>query len=115
MKRCLLFRKRRASRKEPDSTHRRSATHVLSREDENQALEILGEYEREEKRSYVSPYNIAAVYVGLNERDKALEYLEKAFEERTCALAFVKVEPLWDPIRPDPRFQDLLRRMNFPE
>ena len=81
----------------------------------DQALEILGQYKREEKWTYVSPYNIAAVYVGLNERDKALDYLEKAFAERTCALAFVKVEPLWDPIRPDPRFQDLLRRMNFPE
>jgi serine/threonine protein kinase/tetratricopeptide (TPR) repeat protein len=81
----------------------------------DQALEILDEYRRREADSYVSPYNIAAIYLGLNEQDKALEYLEKAFTERVCGLAFINVEPLWDPLRSHPRFKDILRRMNFPE
>lgn len=55
------------------------------------------------------------MYVSLGKRDEALESLEKANEERSYLFLFVKVDPYLDPLRSDPRFQDLLRRMNFPE
>jgi hypothetical protein len=63
---------------------------------------------------YVDPYNFTVVHVGLVEHDKAMESLMKAFEGRSTSLAFLKVDPTFDPLRSDHRFQDLLRRMNFP-
>ncbi len=58
---------------------------------------------------------IDQIYIGLGENDLALEWLEKAYEERDVALIFLKVDPAYDSLRSDPRFQDLMRRMNFPE
>ena len=61
----------------------------------------------------VSPYDLALVYAGLTERDLAMESLEKAREERSGALLLLKVDPLFEGFRSDPRFQDLLRRMGL--
>lgn len=60
-------------------------------------------------------YRIATIYAALDEKDQAFYWLEKAYEERHGWLVFLKVEPELDPLRDDPRFKDLLRRMNFPE
>jgi hypothetical protein len=57
----------------------------------------------------------AVVYGALGEKDEAFCLLEQAFEERSPFLAVAKVDPRLDPLRGDPRFKDLLRRMNFPE
>jgi serine/threonine protein kinase/Tfp pilus assembly protein PilF len=78
-----------------------------------EAQKILDQLKEQSVGSYVSSYSIAEVYVGLGDRHQALEWLEKAYEERARALVSVKVEPKVDPLRSDPRFQDLLRRMNF--
>lgn len=64
---------------------------------------------------YTSPFLIARVYVTLGERDQALNWLEKGFNEYAGGMDWLKVDPALDPIRSDPRFQDLLRRMNFPQ
>ncbi len=48
-------------------------------------------------------------------RDQAFAWLEKAYQERSRPMAYLRAEPALDPLRSDPRFQDLLRRMNFPE
>jgi eukaryotic-like serine/threonine-protein kinase len=66
------------------------------------------------KRRYVSPFPVAWVYVGLGDKDRAFEWLEKAYEERAGRLVYVYGEPAFDPLRSDPRFRDLLRRMNLP-
>jgi hypothetical protein len=58
---------------------------------------------------------LADDYARLGRTDEALEWLERAYEERDGSLAFIKTEPAYDGLRSDPRFQDLLRRMNFPE
>ena len=58
--------------------------------------------------------NIARLYVRAGDKDRALEFLEKAFDEHDPNLPYLGL-PLWDPLRSDPRFQDLLRRMNLPE
>jgi tetratricopeptide (TPR) repeat protein len=84
----------------------------------NEALKILDELLELEKRSYVPPGYIALVNIGLGEKEQALQWLEKAYEVHDAEVylfKFIPLEPLNDAIRDDPRYQDLLRRMNFPE
>ncbi len=64
------------------------------------------------KRQYVSPTDFAEIHAQLGEKDQAFEWLEKAYEERQGWLIWLKSQPHLDPLRDDPRFQDLLRRMN---
>ncbi len=80
-----------------------------------QAQEFLDQLKQLAKRRYVSPYYLALAYVGLGDRDQALACMERAYEERSGWLVHIKVEPGLDSLRSDPRFQDLLRRMNFPK
>jgi serine/threonine protein kinase/TolB-like protein/Tfp pilus assembly protein PilF len=79
------------------------------------ALRLLRESLQEEKKSYVPPTAIANLYVGLGQRDDAIEWLERGYEGRDGNMVTLKEAPVWDPLRSDPRFQDLVRRMNFPE
>ncbi len=65
------------------------------------------------KERFVPPYHIALLYNGLGERDEALAWLERAFQQRDPKIAFLKVEPKWNNLRNDPRFQDLMRRVGF--
>ncbi len=62
---------------------------------------------------FVPPYHIALVYNGLGEQDKALDYLEKAFEQNDVRMVFLKVEPTFKNLRSTPRFTELSRRMRF--
>ncbi len=79
------------------------------------ARKILEELDQLGKRRYVSAYYIAAIYTGLGEKDQAWTWLEKAYEERASWLSVrFKVDPRFDSLHSDPRFQDLLRRMNLP-
>ena len=79
-----------------------------------EAAKVLDELQELSRRRYVGPSHIALIYTGLAERDRALDWLEKAYKEHDTELVFLKVDPRFDPLRSDPRFQDLLRRMNFP-
>ena len=65
------------------------------------------------KSRYVPPYNIALVYNALGEIERALDYLEKGFAEKDVRMVFLKVEPKWNNLRTEPRFIDLMKRMNF--
>ena len=59
---------------------------------------------------------IATVYAGLSDKEKAFEYLEKAYQIRSTDLPyFLRADLRLDSLRAEPRFQDLLRRMNFPQ
>jgi serine/threonine-protein kinase len=62
---------------------------------------------------YVPPYNIALIYNALDEREKALEWLEKGFQQRDPKMTFLNVEPKWNNLRNEPRFIALMRQMNF--
>jgi serine/threonine protein kinase/Tfp pilus assembly protein PilF len=75
----------------------------------------LNELEDWSKRSYVPSYNIAAVYATRGEKAKALGLLEKAYEDRSMMLTFVKSDPQLDSLRGEARFKDLLRRMGLPQ
>jgi hypothetical protein len=66
-------------------------------------------------RKYVSPYLIARLHVALGQNEEALAWLRKGLDEYAGGMDRIKVEPDLDPLRPDPRFQALLRRMNFPQ
>ncbi len=61
------------------------------------------------------PSSAAIYYARLGEKDKAFAWLERAYEKHDAAMFRLKVEPDWDPLRDDPRFKDILQRMNFPE
>jgi TolB-like protein/DNA-binding winged helix-turn-helix (wHTH) protein/Tfp pilus assembly protein PilF len=81
-----------------------------------EAQKILGELQRQSKISYASPYMIATIYAGLGQKDRALQFLEKAYQEKSPDLAyFIKADLRIDSLRFDPRFQDVMRRMNFPQ
>jgi TolB-like protein/DNA-binding winged helix-turn-helix (wHTH) protein len=79
------------------------------------ARKILAELERESHRTYVSPWWPAIVYPDLGEKDKAFFWLEKAYQGREHDLVFSKVWPMFDTLRSDPRYQDLMRRVGLPE
>jgi len=79
-----------------------------------EALKIISNLSELSKRRYVPPYDVAQIYTALRDFDQASAWLEKAYEERTYILIMLKVDPRNDPLRSDPRFQNLLRRMNFP-
>jgi TolB-like protein/DNA-binding winged helix-turn-helix (wHTH) protein/Tfp pilus assembly protein PilF len=80
-----------------------------------EAREILDELMKRSMEQYVSPYAIALVHAGLGEKDQAFEWLERAFQEKSPQLRKFLYSPLWDPIRDDPRFEQLLRKLNLPE
>lgn len=78
-----------------------------------QAQKILDEMTQRAKRGYFPTWAMASVYVGLGDKDRAFEWLQEAVEERAAYVPYLKVDPLFDPLRSDPRFTDLLRRMNL--
>src|SRR5262249_5950467 len=80
----------------------------------NEALQIVKELEGMSGPSLSQAHWIAKIYVALNEKDKALTLLNQGLEAGAIG-AFYKDDPLWDPIRNDPRFADLLRRMGIPQ
>ena len=75
---------------------------------------ILSELLKPGAYPYIAPADIAAVYVGLGDADRALEWLQKAFDERSFSMVYLKVHPGYDALRQDPRFVELLRRLKFP-
>jgi serine/threonine-protein kinase len=65
------------------------------------------------KHGYVSSYSIAEGYMRLGQKEKALEWLEKAYQEHDSGLVSIAVEPMFDPMRTNPRFVDIVRRMKL--
>jgi hypothetical protein len=73
----------------------------------------LGELKQQYRLGKGSPYDLATIYAGLGEKDQALEWLQRAWEERSGALVLFKVEPAFDNIRTDRRFVELLRQIGL--
>jgi serine/threonine protein kinase/Tfp pilus assembly protein PilF len=78
-----------------------------------EAVKILRELEAERQQGYHSDLDIAAVYVALDDKEQAFYWLERAYQDRDPDMILIKVFPFLDPIRDDPRFKDLLRRVHF--
>lgn len=79
-----------------------------------EAQRILQDLRDMSTQRYVPAYFLAIIYADLNEKDEAFRYLETAYREREAWVVFARYYPLADPLRSDPRFDDFLRRMNFP-
>jgi serine/threonine protein kinase/tetratricopeptide (TPR) repeat protein len=83
--------------------------------DRQNAQRIISELAELSKRRYVSPYFTATVYAGLQDKEKTIEYLEKAYQDKSVWLVWLRVEDIFDFLRADPKFQDLLRRVGLPQ
>jgi serine/threonine-protein kinase len=79
------------------------------------AQKILDDLIKEEPRRYVSPYGVAAIYAGLGNKKESFRWLEKAFKGHDDGLGNLRIDPTWEPLRSDPRYQELVERLNFPE
>ena len=79
-----------------------------ARKELNQLLELS-------KHQYVRGSLVARIYVGVGEKEKAIDWLERADDERDFGLMFVKVDPVYDPLRGETRFQDLVRKIGIPD
>lgn len=89
--------------------------HALAREGKvSEARRALNHLLVLAKERYVPSDEIARVYLGLGDRDAALTWLEKAYEERAVKMALLAVDPTWDPLRSEARFTHLLQRINLP-
>jgi TolB-like protein/DNA-binding winged helix-turn-helix (wHTH) protein/Tfp pilus assembly protein PilF len=77
----------------------------------SEAEKVLAQLMERSKKQYVSPFYVAIVYAGLPENDKAVDWLEKAYKDRSNAIVFSKVDPQLDTLRSTPRFQSLLHRL----
>jgi hypothetical protein len=83
--------------------------HAVSGQRE-EAVKLARELSR---RPGVSTYNLAVIYAGLADKEQALVWLERAYTERSSWLTLLKTDPRLDGLRPDPRFQDLMRRVGL--
>jgi tetratricopeptide (TPR) repeat protein len=78
------------------------------------ALKLLEELKESEKKRYVNPWSFVLAYIGLGDHDKAIEYLQKGFEAHDAGFS-LNTDPITGPIRSDPRFQEIVRKMIYPE
>jgi TolB-like protein/Flp pilus assembly protein TadD len=78
-----------------------------------EARTLIAELQRRSRSSYVSPVDIATVYVGLGLPDETFAWLEKAYADRAYGLVLMNTDPRFDPVRSDPRFADLIRRVGL--
>jgi hypothetical protein len=68
---------------------------------------------RSANNRYVPPYTLAEVYNALGQRENALAALEQAYSEKDVRMVFLKVDPMWNGLRGEPRFVDIMTRMHF--
>ena len=86
------------------------ALHIRSQQAESRRRRLL----RLSPGRYLDPYNGGTIYLGLGDADKAFEWFERAFQDRSEALLFLKVEPRFDLLWADPRYKSLIRRLGLP-
>jgi serine/threonine-protein kinase len=78
------------------------------------ALKLIDELRERARLRYISSSLFAEAYIGLGEKNRALGWMERAYEEHDQGMVYIKAYPGWDALRSEPRFQALVRRMNFP-
>jgi DNA-binding winged helix-turn-helix (wHTH) protein/TolB-like protein/Tfp pilus assembly protein PilF len=78
-----------------------------------QAQEIMAELEKLATTQYIPPTEVAADYAALGNSEKALQWLNRSYDERASALPYIKVDRAYDPLRADPKFADLAHRLNL--
>ena len=100
----------------PTSAYLAALAHVYATSGQRrEALRLLRDLETRSKTRYVSPLDLATIRLGLGDTDSALALLSRAVQAHDGALHFLAVDPRYEPVRRDPRFQCLLRRIGFPD
>ena len=79
----------------------------------DRAKEFLADLEERSKKGYVSHFWTGVIYLCLGELDKAFEWFEKAWDERDGNLLYFTIPPVFDPIRSDPRYKNILKKMGL--
>jgi TolB-like protein/DNA-binding winged helix-turn-helix (wHTH) protein/Flp pilus assembly protein TadD len=79
-----------------------------------EARDILAKLNTLAQKKYVTPYGVALVYDGLGEKDQALSWLDKALDDRSHWLVWIRLDPRWDAVRDEPRFKRIVSRVAFP-
>ncbi len=72
---------------------------------------VLRELEQLAKRQYVSPTAFATIYLGLGQKEKCLDWLEKSYEQQDSACWYLKIDQIYDSVRNEPRFQALVQKV----
>jgi serine/threonine protein kinase/tetratricopeptide (TPR) repeat protein len=80
---------------------------------EGEAKKILDQLKERSQQTYVQPILIALIQTGLGDKNQAFDWLQKAYEDRSAGLLYLKVDPAFDSLRSDPRFVDLLHRVGL--
>lgn len=80
----------------------------------NKALMLLNELTESAQRVYIAPYDIAIIHIGLGDKERAFEFLDRAYQDRNEQMCWLKVSPELESLRSDQRFADLVKRMGFP-
>ena len=78
-----------------------------------EARKILDQLKERSQQTYVQPMWLAVIYIALGEKDQAFDWMQKAYEDRSAWLVYLKVDPLFDSVRQDARFTDLMRRVGL--
>ncbi len=100
------------SKGNPEATAALGHAYAISGQ-KGEAQRVLEELKEYSKHQYVSPDNQALIYAGLGEKNEAFEQLQKAYDERAGQLIYLNVDPRFDTLRSDPRFQDLKRQVGL--
>jgi tetratricopeptide (TPR) repeat protein len=78
-----------------------------------EAIQIVDDLIMKSDQEDVDSYDLAAIYCLLNDKEQAFSWLERAYKERSYGMTFLKVSPYWNMLRSDPRFSELLKKMNL--
>ncbi len=80
----------------------------------DEAVKILDQLKERSQQTYVQPLWIAGIHIGLGDKDQAFEWLRKTYDDRSGWLVYLKIDPMFSPLRSDPRFRELLQRVGLP-
>ena len=81
--------------------------------DPSYAKQVAAEFVERHESEYVSPVDLAVVYLGIGDKEKALDWIERAIDERRGWAAYLRVHPVVDSLRDEPRFNQLIERMTY--
>ncbi|MBV8362290.1 MAG: hypothetical protein JO189_30800 [Deltaproteobacteria bacterium] len=81
--------------------------------DRIKAMTAIDEIRRKSVHGYVPPFNLAIVYLGMGNQERAMDYLEQAYSAHSQWLAWLKMDRIYDPLRKEPRFVALMKKLNF--
>jgi TolB-like protein/Flp pilus assembly protein TadD len=81
----------------------------------NEAQNLLQKLKELEKKRYINNIEFAFAYIGLGDKEKALDYIQESYKDRESLFLTMRMLPLFDEIRPDPRFQEVIVKLNLPQ